>query len=65
MGIIYDTIRRPNLHDYKREWNADGTEKHICCDGARYHVLSYSFGTNGTTVRCSEPRCEINKGHKP
>ena len=40
------------------EYNADGTEKHIFCDGARFHVLSYS--TNG--VRCSEPKCEMNKG---
>jgi hypothetical protein len=65
MGIIYETIQRPNLFDYEREWNEDGTEKHICCDGARYHVLSYSFGRDGTAVRCSEPRCEINKCTKP
>ena len=61
MGIIYDTIRTPNLHDYEREFNADGTEKHITCDGARYHVLSYSLNeAEGVVTRCSEPNCEIN-----
>lgn len=31
--------------------------KHISCDGARFHVLSWS--TNGTY--CSEPDCIVNK----
>jgi len=44
---------------YEPEYNADGTEKHICCDGARFHVLSYS----ADGVRCSEPKCELNKRH--
>ena len=26
-----------DLHNYEPEYNADGTEKHIICDGARYH----------------------------
>lgn len=39
------------------EYNEDGTEKHILCEGARFHVLSYS--SNG--AHCSEPNCEINK----
>lgn len=31
--------------------------KHVNCDGAHFHVLSYS--TQGT--HCSEPNCIINK----
>ncbi len=31
-------------------------EKHIVCDGARFHVCSWD--SNGT--HCSEPNCEIN-----
>lgn len=57
MGIIHDTLKVPNLYRYEPEFNEDGTEKHIVCDGARYHVLSYS--THGS--HCSEPNCEINK----
>lgn len=57
MGIIHDTIQVPNLYRYEPEFNEDGTEKHIVCDVARYHVLSYSsLGTH-----CSEPNCEVNK----
>ena len=57
MGVIYETIKQPNLWHYRPEYNKDGTEKHIVCEGARFHVLSYS--TQG--VHCSEPNCEINK----
>ena len=57
MGILYETIQRPNLWHYEPEYSQDGTEKHICCDGARFHVISYS--TDG--ARCSEPKCELNK----
>lgn len=31
--------------------------KHVVCDGAHFHVLSYS--TQGT--HCSEPNCIMNK----
>jgi hypothetical protein len=31
--------------------------KHVRCEGASFHVLSYD--TNG--VHCSEPECIINK----
>lgn len=41
------------------ERNPDGTHKHVICEGARFHVLSW--GTEGT--HCSEPDCEINKEH--
>lgn len=57
MGIIYDAYNVPDLHRYEPEFNEDGTEKHIRCEGARYHVLSYtSMG-----IRCSCANCEINK----
>ena len=59
MGVIYDTVKVPNPYQYKKEFNQDGTEKHIVCDGARYHVISYT--ANG--MRCSEPNCEVNKRH--
>ena len=57
MGIIYDTIKVPNRLRYEPEYNQDGTEKHIVCDGARFHVLHYD--RNG--MHCSEPNCEVNK----
>lgn len=60
MGILYRTVRVPNLHHYEREFNADGTEKHVTCDGARYHVICYGGGFPGG-MRCSEPNCEINR----
>jgi hypothetical protein len=70
MGILYDTVRVPNLHFYERELNPDGTEKHITCDGARFHVTSYyTQGTRGGKIiavrRCSEPNCELNRKVKP
>lgn len=53
---------KPNLFQYERELNKDGTEKHIHCDGARYHILSWSMDNAGNvTTRCSEPKCEVNK----
>lgn len=35
--------------------------KHVNCNGARFHVLSYS--TEG--VSCSEPNCIVNKEDSP
>lgn len=60
MGIIYDTIKVPNLHTYERELNDDGTEKHITCDGAYYHVVSWDHHGE----RCSEENCEINRDRR-
>ena len=37
--------------------NSDGTEKHIVCDGARFHVVTW----DSKGAKCSEPTCEINK----
>ena len=66
MGVRMRTIQVPDLHGYDPEFNADGTEKHISCDGARFHVLSYSGvndpnGRMRVTRRCSAPRCELNR----
>lgn len=38
-------------------YNKDGTEKHVVCEGARHHVVSWD--TDGE--HCSEPNCEINR----
>lgn len=43
---------------YIPEYNADGTEKHVVCEGARFHVLSWN--TKDGAI-CSEPNCEVNK----
>lgn len=60
MGVIFETqtVQRPNLHRYEPEFNADGSEKHIVQEGARFHVLSYG---GPELVRCSCENCEINK----
>lgn len=44
---------------YRRdiEINDDGSEKHIFCEGARFHVVSW----DKRGPRCSEPNCEINR----
>lgn len=60
MGVVYRIERLPDLHHYEPEFNKDGTEKHIVCDGARYHVLSW----NSNGERCSCKNCEINKPQK-
>jgi hypothetical protein len=60
MGVRFHTVQYPDLHRYDPEFNEDGTEKHITCDGARFHVISYGGGFQGG-MRCSEPKCEINK----
>ncbi|PHS71953.1 MAG: hypothetical protein COB22_05920 [Cycloclasticus sp.] len=59
MGVIQHkaltTIQ--DLHNYLPEFNPDGTEKHIVCDGARFHVLAYSVKSE----TCSCKNCEVNK----
>lgn len=56
MGILTRLVEVPDLYHYRPEFYPDGTEKHVFCEGARYHVLSYS--SNGT--HCSERKCEYN-----
>ncbi len=54
---------------YNLELNPDGSEKHVVCEGARYHVVSYGARQDPITGevtsyrRCSEPNCEINHEH--
>lgn len=40
-----------------RVTNPDGTIQHVYCEGARFHVISWS----GPGRHCSEPDCEVNK----
>jgi hypothetical protein len=61
MGIIYRTVRVPSLYAYEREYNEDGSEKHIVCEGARFHVISW----DSQGEHCSEPNCEVNKRRQP
>jgi len=56
MGILYNIIKIPNLYNYESEFNKDGTEKHIICEGAYYHIPSWNI--NG--IHCSEQNCEVN-----
>lgn len=56
MGVITNTIEVIDLHNYIPEYNKNGTEKHIICDGARFHVTYWD--TNGS--HCSIKNCEVN-----
>lgn len=51
----------PNPLNVPREPASDPDYiKHVSCEGARFHVKSYSnLGT-----RCSEPKCILNKWYK-
>jgi hypothetical protein len=35
--------------------------KHVHCDGARFHVLSWVGNSESVRTICSEPSCIINK----
>ena len=35
--------------------------KHVHCDGARWHVLSYHATKDGARIFCTEPDCIYNK----
>lgn len=52
-GDVYNTFHVPIE---KAESDPDYV-KHVYCDGARFHVISYS--SDG--MHCSEPNCIINK----
>ena len=69
MGVLFNPDGTPDLLNYEREMNPDGSEKHVRCEGAYYHVLA--FRSDGlphpvgrVEVRCSEPNCEINNLHE-
>jgi hypothetical protein len=38
--------------------------KHVFCDGARFHVMSWSSGPNGARRHCSEKDCVVNRPTK-
>ncbi len=61
MGIIIHTVEVPDLFRYRPELNPNGTEKHIVCEGARFHVVSWSLNRHGSVTRCSEKNCELNR----
>lgn len=35
--------------------------KHVYCDGARFHVISYYLINGEGVQKCSEPNCIMNK----
>ena len=53
------------MQDYRYDWTVIPVEpasdpdyvKHVVCEGARFHVISYS----NLGRKCSEPNCIINK----
>lgn len=49
--------REPTIYSYTPSYNPDGTEKHVICDGARYHVVWW----DSDGEHCSNKNCEINK----
>ena len=61
MPIFLDPVewfsRRFPLRTVPYVVNPDGSVQHVYCDGARFHVLSWS--TQGR--HCSEPNCEVNR----
>lgn len=57
MSIPCD-LKTPSDYPHLPTYNDDGSEKHVICDGARFHVLSWS---SRQSVRCSESGCEVNR----
>lgn len=35
--------------------------KHVRCEGAQFHVKSYHLINDKAVIKCSDPRCIINK----
>lgn len=47
-----------NKHEYiagSRKWL-----KHVRCEGAHFHVISYYKSKNGAVKHCSEHNCVVN-----
>ena len=59
MPIFLDPVefRRDMFATVPHVKNPDGSIQHVYCEGARFHVLSWS--TQGR--HCSEPDCEVNR----
>lgn len=55
--IFADPEQPRQIREALRARNSDGTVPHVHCEGARFHVLSWST----TGRQCSEPRCVINR----
>lgn len=51
------------INAYQRgDRNEEGFLKHICCEGARFHVLKWTLDSDGYAhTICSESECEINE----
>jgi len=58
--MVANTIEEGRELMLKRERNSNGHLKHIVCNGARFHVISWYGGTESCGRKCSEPECEIN-----
>ena len=54
--IFLDGIPKSLFRVPREPSSVDGYIKHVRCEGARFHVLSYS----SLGVHCSEPKCVIN-----
>lgn len=37
--------------------------KHVRCEGARFHVISWHLRNNRAGMQCSEKDCIVNKGY--
>jgi hypothetical protein len=53
--IFCDNLKQAQAMLNKGERDERGHLKHINCEGARFHVISY-----GKRRYCSEPECAIN-----
>ncbi len=62
--IYIDDITKINPYFIPQEIIKEGEPwiKHVNCNGARFHVLSYRGKYNGECeIRCSEKNCIYNK----
>lgn len=61
--VYHHTILEPKTLTFEAEYYKcphchKRIQKHIRCEGARWHVKSYS----SLGIRCSESDCEVNHG---
>jgi len=58
-----DEIRLEKIPDFGypvEKSSVPGFVKHVRCEGARFHVISYEGRRSGAVAVCSEPKCIIN-----
>jgi hypothetical protein len=74
LGVFSDEIYLEKQPDYMgppiAHASIPGFIKHVICDGARFHVLSYGCRRNiiggfEADIRCSEPTCIYNARKRP